>query len=308
MSVATGPVHGTSTGPRPIGVNTWVWTSPLTDASVGPLLRHVRDLGFDAVELPLENVGDLSGDVVSSVLQETGLTPCVVGAMAPGRDLVATDAAGLDDTRAYLLACVEFAAAVGAQAVCGPFYAATGRVWRMAAEERATAYAELRKGLAPVVEAAGERGVRLGIEPLNRYETSLINTVDQALEALDGLLGPALGLALDTYHLNIEERSSAAAVRAAGEHLVHVQVCGSDRGAPGGDQTDWSALLEALDEVGHTGPLVIESFTAENASIATAASIWRPLAATQDDLAADGLAFLRSLTGETSPIKEQTRV
>ena len=109
----------------------------------------------------------------------------------------------------------------------------------------------------------------IGIEPLNRYETSLVNTVDQALTGLDGLLGPALGLALDTYHLNIEERSSADAIRAAGEHLAHVQVCGSDRGAPGGDQTDWPALVTALDEVGYAGPLNIESFTADNASIAT---------------------------------------
>ena len=90
-------------------------------------------------------------------------------------------------------------------------------------------------------------------------------------------------------------RSSADAVRAAGQHLVHVQVCGSDRGAPGGDQTDWPALVSALDDVGYDGPLVIESFTADNASIATAASIWRPLAPTQDELARDGLSFLRSL-------------
>jgi D-psicose/D-tagatose/L-ribulose 3-epimerase len=74
-----------------------------------------------------------------------------------------------------------------------------------------------------------------------------------------------------------------------------VQVCGSDRGAPGGDQTDWPALVAALDEVGYAGPLNIESFTADNASIATAASIWRPLAPTQDDLARDGLEFLRGL-------------
>ena len=140
--------------------------------------------------------------------------------------------------------------------MCGPFYAATGRVWRMDADERAAAYAEWREHLAPVVEHAGEPpGCAIGIEPLNRYETSLVNTVDQALTGLGALLGAALGLALDTYHLNIEERSSADAVRAAGEHLVHVQVCGSDRGAPGGDQTDWPALLAALDEVGYAGPL-----------------------------------------------------
>jgi D-psicose/D-tagatose/L-ribulose 3-epimerase len=250
-------------------------------------------MGFDAVELPLENAGDLTVPVVSDVLAETGLTPCVVGAMAPGRDLV--DASCVTDTQDYLRACIDFAAGIGARSVCGPFYASTGRVWRMDADQRQTAYVDLRTHLAPVVDHAAAQGVRLGIEPLNRYETSLVNTVDQALTALGPLLGEGLGLALDSYHLNIEERSSADAIRAAGQHLAHVQVCGSDRGAPGGDQTDWKALVSALDDVGYEGPLVIESFTADNASIATAASIWRPLAPTQDELARDGLSFLRSL-------------
>jgi D-psicose/D-tagatose/L-ribulose 3-epimerase len=278
---------------REIGVNTWVWTSPLTDAGVADLLHRIAGMGFDAVELPLENAGDLDPAVVADVLAETGLTPCVVGAMAPGRDLV--DAACVAAAQDYLRACIDFAAGVGARSVCGPFYAATGRVWRMDAAQRQAAYDDLRTHLAPVVDHAVAQGVRLGVEPLNRYETSLVNTVDQALTALEPLLGEGLGLALDSYHLNIEERSSADAIRAAGPHLAHVQVCGSDRGAPGGDQTDWPAFVAALDEVGYDGPLVIESFTADNASIATAASIWRPLAPTQDELARDGLSFLRSL-------------
>jgi D-psicose/D-tagatose/L-ribulose 3-epimerase len=281
---------------RPIGVNTWVWVSPLTDADAPALLHTIAEMGFDAVELPLENLGDLDPAVIRDVLDETGLTPYVVGAMAPGRDLVAAGPEAVANTQAYLRGCVDLAADVAATSVCGPFYAATGRVWRMAAEERTKAYDEWRENLAPVVDRAADRGVRLGIEPLNRYETSLVNTVEQALTALDGLLGPALGLALDTYHLNIEERSGPDAVRLAGEHLVHLQVCGNDRGAPGGDQTDWPGLVAALDEVGYAGPLNIESFTADNAAIATAASIWRPLAPTQDDLAREGLRFLRALT------------
>jgi D-psicose/D-tagatose/L-ribulose 3-epimerase len=281
---------------RLLGVNTWVWSSPLTDGNAPGLLRHVADLGFSAVEIPLESAGDLDPDVLRSVLDDTGLVPCVVGAMAPGRDLVAAPAERVRKTQDYLRACVDLAGAVGAAAVCGPFYAATGRVWRMSPDDREAVYRELRDHLEPVVEHATGAGVRIGVEPLNRYETSVVNTVAQGLQALGPLLGEHLGLALDTYHLNIEERSSADAVRLAGAHLVHVQVCGNDRGAPGGDQTDWPSLLAALDDVGYDGPLVIESFTADNAAIATAASIWRPLAATQDDLARDGLRHLESLT------------
>ncbi|EMY33731.1 xylose isomerase domain-containing protein [Arthrobacter crystallopoietes BAB-32] len=280
---------------RLIGVNTWVWQSPLTDAGLSPLLDHIAALGFDAVELPLENVGDLTAATVREALERTGLKPFIVGAMAPGRELLLADDGTIAATQEYLGACLQLAYDVGAPAVCGPFYSHTGRLWRMDAAERTGAYRQLRENLAPLAAQAAEAGVVLGIEPLNRYETSLINTTEQALEALDPLLGNGVGLALDSYHLNIEERSSAAAIRAAGRHLVHLQVCGNDRGAPGGDQTDWAGLVKALDEVGYAGPLNIESFTAGNAAIATAASIWRPLAPSQDRLAADGLAFLRSL-------------
>jgi D-psicose/D-tagatose/L-ribulose 3-epimerase len=148
-----------------------------------------------------------------------------------------------------------------------------------------------------VATHAAACGVRLAVEPLNRYETSVVNTVDQGLAMLDDLPADAVGLALDTYHLNIEEQDPAAAVRRAGAagRLAHVQVCANDRGAPGADHMDWPALRDALAAAGYAGPLCIESFTAENASIATAASIWRPLARSQDAIATDGLAFLRSV-------------
>ncbi|MGA7148982.1 MAG: TIM barrel protein, partial [Microbacterium sp.] len=104
-----------------------------------------------------------------------------------------------------------------------------------------------------------------------------------------------LGLALDTYHLNIEEKRPDAAVRAAAGHIAHVQVCGSDRGAVGDDHTDWGAMLDALDDAGYTGVLGLESFTGANATIAVAASVWRPLAPSQDALAERSLAYLDAL-------------
>ena len=294
-SIALRPEGGLVTA---IGINTWVWTSPLTDASLPHLLDAIAAMGFDGVELPLENVGDLDPTATAAALKDADLSAWVVGAMAPGRDLVATTADAVAATQDYLRGCVDLAVAVGAPAVCGPFYAQTGRVWPMTADERTATYAEWRENLAPVADYAGERDVRIGIEPLNRYETSMVNTVDQALTGLGPLLGPTVGLALDTYHLNIEERSSAAAIRAAGENLVHLQVCGNDRGSPGHDQTDWSSLREALDQIDYAGALTIESFTPDNASIAVAASIWRPLATSPDDLARDGLGFLRTVFGD----------
>ena len=279
---------------REIGVNTWVWVSPLTDARLGELADRARGFGFDLLELPVEHPHGWDAGAAAEALAASDMGARIVGAMGPGRDLI--DETARADTQDYLRHCVDVAVRVGSPTVAGPFTARTGRVWRMDADERAGVLASLREALRPVAGYAAERGVALAVEPLNRYETSIINTVDQALEALDPLLDGGIGLALDSYHVNIEERSPAAAIRAAGPHLRVMQVCGNDRGAPGGDQTDWAGIVRALDDVGYAGPLVIESFTADNAVIATAASVWRPLAASQDDLARDGLAFLRTLT------------
>jgi D-psicose/D-tagatose/L-ribulose 3-epimerase len=184
---------------------------------------------------------------------------------------------------------------LGANVVAGPFTAQTGRTWRMDAGARSATVAQLRSSLAPLAESAMAAGVILAIEPLNRYETSHINTVEQALEALEPLLGNGVGLALDSYHLNIEEKRPFDAVRAAGADLAHVQVCGNDRGAVGDDHIDWNGFLDALDDVGYTGPLNFESFTAENDTIATAASIWRPLGESQDALAERTFTYLDRL-------------
>jgi D-psicose/D-tagatose/L-ribulose 3-epimerase len=180
-------------------------------------------------------------------------------------------------------------------------YAPVGRLWRLGEGERPAVLARVAAGLRPVAELAAERGVKLAIEPLNRYETSLINTVEQGLELLDAIDHPACGLLLDTFHMNIEEKDPAAAARSARGQIARVHACGTDRGAPGADGFDWPAFLAALGDAGYDGPMTIESFTAANEVIATAASIWRPLAESPDALAADGLRFLRSALADRGP-------
>ena len=278
---------------RQIGVNTWVWTSPLTDERLAALAPRVRDWGFDVIELPVEDPDDWDPARAADLLGELGLGATVSLVMGEGRELVATDAATVATTQSYLRRVVDAAESVGAAVIGGPAYASVGRTWRLDPAGRAAAYAELAANLAPVCDYAAERGVRVGVEALNRYETSLLNTVDQALEAIAPLPPEGCGLMLDVYHMNIEETSVPAAIERAGERIVHIQVCGNHRGTPGDDHLDWPAIFAALDATGYDGPVCIESFTGDNATIATAASIWRPLAPSQDALATDGLAFLR---------------
>lgn len=277
---------------RKIGVNTWVWASPLDDETLARLAPVISDWGFDTIELPVESPGDWDPRRADDLLKGLGLDATVVLVMGPGRELVAAPRAVVAETQDYLRRVVDAAVAVGSKVIAGPAYASVGRTWRI--EDRSAVYRELRANLAPVADYAAEHGVTIAVEPLNRYETSLVNTVDQALDALDGMPGTAL--ALDVYHMNIEETDLPAAIIRAGDRIGHVQVCGNDRGSPGRDHLDWRSLLYALDLAGYPGPLVIESFTSHNATIATAASIWRPLAPSQDALAVDGLAYLRSLT------------
>ncbi|WP_129667553.1 sugar phosphate isomerase/epimerase family protein [Phytoactinopolyspora endophytica] len=280
---------------RTLGVNTWVWTSPLTDDRLADLAPRIRGWGFDVIELPVENVDDWDPDRTAKLLDSLGLTATIVLAMGTGRELVAADRATVAATRDYLRRVVDMAARVSSPVVAGPAYASVGRTWRMSDTERRGCYLQLRDSLAPVVEHAKSAGVTVAVEPLNRYETSMINTVDQVLEALEGLPTEACGVALDIYHMNIEEQDIPAAVRKAAGRIAHVQVCANDRGAPGADHLDWPGFVAALDAAGYQGPLVIESFTAENATLAAATSIWRPLAHSQDAIAVDGLSFLTGL-------------
>ncbi|MFG3556968.1 sugar phosphate isomerase/epimerase family protein [Micromonospora sp. NPDC047557] len=278
-----------------IGVNPWVWASPVDDEALARLIPRIASFGFDAVELPIEQPGDWDPVRTRDLLAAHGLVAAGVCAVTPpGRDLVDAAPAVVESTVGYLMGCVASAASVGAPCVGGPVYAAVGRTWRMSAAARAACYADFRRALAPVADRAGECGVSIGVEALNRYETSVVNTVEQTIELIDGL-PPSVGIMIDTYHMNIEEADPYAALALAGPHIKHVQVSGTDRGAPGADHFDWPRFFTVLRGTDYRGAVCIESFTADNATIATAASIWRSLAPSQDRLAVDGLHHLRKV-------------
>jgi D-psicose/D-tagatose/L-ribulose 3-epimerase len=280
-----------------IGVNAWVWESPVTTAALEGLLPRVADLGFGWIELPIEGEGDLDYGRAAAMLRERAMGVSVCAAIGPGRDLIHPDPAVRASGAAYVRHCVDAAVALGARSVVGPLYSAVGRTWQMSDTERARDTDLLVEQLGALAAYAEPRGVCLCVEPLNRFETSMLNLVSQAAEVVDRVGSPACGLLLDTFHMNIEERSLGDAIRAAGPRLRHFHACENDRGAPGSGHVPWGEVAQALRDVGYDGPVVIESFTSKVQSIARAAAIWRPLAESQDALARDGLAFLRRLLG-----------
>lgn len=277
------------------GVNTWVWVSPLGDADLAELAPKVAELGFDWIELPIETPGDFDYARAGAIVRDSGLSVSMAAAMGPDRDLIHPDEAIRANGLAYVRHCIDAAHTVGATNLIGPIYAAVGRVWQSTPEERERDMQLLTVQLRSLAEYAADRGVVLCVEPLNRFETSLINLAAQGAELIDRVDHPSCQLMLDTFHMNIEEQSLGDAIRLAGKRVRHVHTCENDRGTPGAGHVPWAEVAAALHDIGYDGPVVIESFTSKVKSIARAAAIWRPLATSQDALARDGLAFLRAL-------------
>ena len=280
-----------------IGVNTWVWVAPLTDSDVKELVPKVAQAGFDWIEFPLEEIGGFDYEAARAIVRDHGLGVSGCVAMGPDRDLIHEDAAIRENGMRYIHDAINATEALGATNLVGPIYSAVGRTWQQSAEDRARDLDTLVANLIKLCSYAGEHGVVLGIEPLNRFETSFINLADQAIEVVDRVNHPACKIMLDTFHMNIEEKSLGEAIRKTGPRLVHLHACENDRGAPGSGNVTWNEVAQALGDINYDGPVVIESFTAKVKSIARAAAIWRSLADSQDALAVDGLAFLRGLLG-----------
>jgi D-psicose/D-tagatose/L-ribulose 3-epimerase len=277
----------------PLGISTWVWTSPATTAVLETLLPHIAELGYDVIELPIEEVGQFDVARAGELARDHGLGISVCAVIGPGRDLLLPDEA--DRGTRYLRSCIDVAQQLGSPTVAGPFYSAVGRCWRSTPAERERDVEEIARVLRSLGEYAADRGVVLGVETLNRFETSFLNTTAQALELIDRIDHPAVGVALDLFHLGIEEKHVGDALRAAGPRLVHLQVAENDRGTPGTGSLPWADVAKALHEIGYRGRIVIETFSDRVEAIARAAAIWRPLAPDSDSLAREGLGFLRPL-------------
>jgi D-psicose/D-tagatose/L-ribulose 3-epimerase len=278
-----------------IGVNGWVWTSPVNTEEFAKLAPKVARMGFDLFEFGIESTTDLDYSQAAAIARDNNLGVSVCAAMGPDRDLIHSDETLRKNGMDYVGHCIDAAATLGAKNVVGPLYSAVGRTWQSTEDERRRDTDLLVRQLKELSARAGDRGVTLCVEPLNRFETSFMNLAEQAIDVVDRVDHPACGILLDTFHMNIEERSIGEAIRAAGPRLKHLHGCENDRGAAGTGHVPWNEVRDALKATGYDGPVVIESFTSKVKTIARAAAIWRSFSPTQDALAEDGLRFLRTL-------------
>lgn len=277
------------------GANTFIWASPFATAEHLPLLAKVKAMGFDVIEVAVEAPDLIDVPALGAALDETGLGVIVCGAFGLDRNLSSAVSSERENAAAYIRRLVDMAADLGSPVVCGPMYSAVGKARLPTEAARTAEWERAVSGLQDATAYASARGVRLAMEPLNRFETDMVNVVDQAMRLIDDVGSPYLGLLLDTFHMHLEEKDSGAAIRRAGDRVFHVHACENDRGVPGSGQVDWEGVARGLQDIGYDGAVVIESFTPEVTSIARAVCIWREIAPDQDSIARDGLRFLQSL-------------
>lgn len=271
------------------GMNLLLWTGEMNDGLL-PVLESLKKMGYDGVELPLFNLG-LDYAAWGKRLDDLGLAHTAVTVRTDADNPISQDAkvraAGVDATKRTLDCC----AAVGATHLIGPYHSALGLFsgkgptpdeWKWGVES-----------MKQVAEHAGKNKVMLGVECLNRFETYLLNTHKDAAKFVKEVGHPNCRMMYDTFHANIEEKSITQALRDCADVLCHIHISENDRSTPGAGDIKWDETFDAIKEVGYDGWLMIEAFGLALPELAAATKIWRRMFTSEEQLAQDGLAFMK---------------
>ncbi len=257
---------------------------------VAPWLDEAARIGFDGVQLSLLGMDGATTRRLRQRAEELSLELTCTTGLGPDQDVTSDDAAvravGVEALRNGL----RTVHALGASQLAGVIYAPWG-VRRQQARE--TRWARAVEALRAVAPDAAEMGVALGIEAINRYETDLVTTAEQATRMANDVDHPNAGVLLDTYHLNIEEKDVASALRETGSQLLHLHVVENDRGVPGSGHVPWDDVVTGVRAAGYDGWATLEMFVTAGESVSPDLTIWRPIEPNPSDAARRGLAFLR---------------
>jgi D-psicose/D-tagatose/L-ribulose 3-epimerase len=250
-------------------------------------------MGFDVVEIAVEEPSLIDIKAVKKELQQHNLKGIICGAFGPTRDLTNEDAAVHRNCFSYIESCLEFCVELDTPFFGGPMYSAVGKARMLPPDKRKAEWDLAVKNLRTVCEMASSRGLQIALEPLNRFESDLVNNVDDVSRLIADIDHPAAKILLDGFHMNIEEKDIEQAIAQAGSKLIHMQVSENYRGTPGTGQTRWDAYRRGLESANYSGTVTIESFTPDNKELAGAVCFWHPMAASQDEFAREGLQFLK---------------
>lgn len=271
------------------GMNLLLWTGEVTDAML-PTCEQLKAMGFDGVEVPMFNL-DLDYAALGRRLDDLGLTRTAVtirnepdNPISPDR---AVRAKGVELNKKTLDAC----AAAGVETLVGPFHSAIGVF--SGAGRTADEWKWGVESMRETAEYAGQIGVRLGVEALNRFECYFLNCHADSAAFVREVDHPACGMMYDTFHSNIEEKSVVDAIHAGGDRLYHIHISENDRSTPGAGGVNWQANFDTIVQCGYDGWLVIEAFGLALPEIAAATKIWRKMFRDELTLAREGLEFMK---------------
>jgi len=272
-------------------MNMFVWTMSM-DEDLSETLLFLKTSGFDFVEIPINDTNLTKWQQIGRQLADVGLTVQACTLCGPEYSLINADAtvrlAGVN----YLKAIIDCAALAGATILMGPFYAgfkaftgrpATADEWKWSVE-----------GIRDVADYAQTKGVMLAIEYLIRFETYLLTCADDLVRYVEAVNHPNCRAAFDTFHANMEEKNIGDALRKVAPYLVHVQISENDRSTPGKGHINLEEVFDVLKEVNYTGPIAIEAFGPNPPELAAATHIFRPMFESPEQLAIDGLNYIKT--------------
>ena len=283
---------------NPIGLISMQYARPFT-AEHFPLFARMRELGYDFVELLVPEPGEIDAGAARRALDDAGLGVVLAARVTLQRNLSSDDPAlhkaGID----YLRYAADVAAELGAEIVGGPLtgnpLVFAGRPPQPVSEpERLARKQRCVSGLKAAGDHAAAKGVLLAVEPLNRFESDVLCTTQQAIELLDAVEHPAVQLMLDTFHMHMEEASIPEAIRLAGARVVHFQANENHRGFPGTGATDWVAVGRALHDIGYKGPISLEPFRRNDDRFGVPLAQWRPPHEDESARLSASAAFIKS--------------
>lgn len=237
-----------------VSMHNWMRAEP-----VETTIRRLAKYGYDAIEISYDSVelspGAPGTAAVRKMLKDNKIK-CYgsISLMFRGRDLIHADPAIRESSVKYLNDCITMVSELGGK-VMSIVPSEVGKTKAMASPEEEWQWAI--EGLKEVRSHAKSKGVKIGIEPLNRFETNFINRADQAL-MLAKAVGPDVGVCLDIYHMNQEEADVYKVIENTGKKILDFHVADNNRYACGQGQINWKKLIGTLDKVGYKGSLTVE--------------------------------------------------
>jgi D-psicose/D-tagatose/L-ribulose 3-epimerase len=274
------------------GINSLLFTETFDERDL-PLLERCREFGFDVLEITPVEPDRFPAQRVRQLADNLGISINVNFALPEGANTISPDPEVRRRGVALLKKIVDLCSEAGAEIYCGANYCA----WKYFTGQRRTEdewkwAIECYREVAEYARARSD--LLLAIETLNRFETYFLNLAADALRFVEEVGMPNVKVHLDTFHMNIEEEDMGAAIRACGDSLGYFHACGSQRGIPGRDLVPWRETLTALRDSGYQDCITIESFN-PRLKFAPLVSIWRDFANSPEELATEGLTFLRSI-------------